>query len=201
MNKILIFSYSLFLTLFVYDISLAKEYVSEKTVEDLKNFHAVIAEQGAFTIDVPDGWVVKKDEVSPGKVWFILPSGGQDKRIIERAVSVFAGRKADLKRGVSGTIIPTNVKEKDLLDYTFQNTIAFLKAAHNICTIISQKKIVLDGVPAYRIDNIMRGDGRSMYASYIGCFTKEYVYYIVIQSPDNRTAVQDKMLETIKFKH
>jgi len=208
LKRILIFLFCLFLTLFVFDVSWAREYISEKIVKAIGNGpEEVFAEQGAFSIDVPDGWIITKDETSRGKVWFSLPSGSQNEMVVEHAISIHPSRRLDLKRGITiGVEAPVGVKEEELLDNAFQKSIAFKKSGpQEIITIISQKKMVLDGVPAYRIDHIV--DFRSVgggfwYASEIGCFTREYIYGISILSPDNNgTPIQDKMLDTIKLKH
>ncbi|MFC1510190.1 hypothetical protein ACFL49_00835 [Candidatus Omnitrophota bacterium] len=207
-KKTLIFLFCLTLTFFAFDFSWAREYISEKTVSIVgSNPEAVFSEQGAFSIDVPDGWVVKKDKTLQGKVWFYLSSGSQDERIVEPGISIQPSRRLDLKRGITfGVETPAGVKEEDLLDNAYQEAIAFLKSGpQGVATLISQKKIVLDGVPAYRIDfklDFRPRGGSLAYVSQIGCFTREYIYNIGIISPDNNgTPVQDKMLGTLKLQH
>lgn len=206
MKKTLFFLFCLSLTFFASNVSWAREYVSEKSIQEIVNApDTVVAEQGAFSIDIPDGWVVEQDKKGGGFL-FYSASSSQDKNAREFSMRISPQRRIDWKRGISGAMTPSDVKEEDLLDYYYQNAISFLKSGPaGMSTIISQKKIVLDGVPAYRIDCKwdfrLRGGG-IFYMSIIECFTKEYIYQIDIKTLDhNGTPVQDRMLSTIKLKH
>lgn len=156
---------------------------------------------GAFTINVFDGWEVEsKEEV--GEVFRITPKE-KDENV--RLMEVRLNRRLDLARGVrSGVATPPGVKEEDLLDYYFKQAAAFWRSGGDRATITSQKKILLDGRPAYRIELIFdfRTQGGALaYSSMFECVTRDYLYGIRIDSwTEDRKSEMEQMLNTIKIK-
>lgn len=188
MKKLIISIILVWSSFFATGVCLAKEFISK---------------EGTFEINVSDGWHIDQDEKGFGKVWISLP--GEDDNLKVHLISIQPLVRLDPSRGVKiGIEIPPGIKEEDFLDYNLQKLVEFLKSGGDMSTIISQQKILLDGLPAFRVDGILdfrsRG-GILAYTSYIECITKEYIYDIGLNSSDKEGMIElDKMLNTIKIK-
>lgn len=155
---------------------------------------------GAFTIDILDGWKIEtKEEI--GKVFIITP---KEEKENERSLTIKLNRRLDPARGVnSGVPTPEGVKEEDFLDYSFKQTVAFLKSG-SMATVTSQEKILLDGIPAYQIDVILdftSQGGAVDYSRMYGLITKDFIYSIRISSwKEDRKSEMEQMVNSIKIK-
>ncbi len=155
---------------------------------------------GAFTIDVLDGWKIEtKEEI--GEVFIITP---KEKEGNERSLTIKLNRRLDPARGVnSGAPTPEGVKEEDFLDYSFKQNVAFLKSG-SMATVTSQEKILLDGIPAYQIDVILdftSQGGLVDYSRMYGLITRDFIYSIRISSwKEDRKSEMEKMVNSIKIK-
>jgi len=156
---------------------------------------------GAFTINVLDGWKIEsKEEV--GEVILITPKAKEEDG---RLLKIGLQRRLDPARGVnSGAPTPQGVKEDDLLDYSFKQAVGFLKSGGSKATITSQEKIMLDGRPAYKIDVILdfRANGGAVnYSRMYGLITRDFLYGIIISSwKQDRKSEMEQMVHSIKIK-
>lgn len=156
---------------------------------------------GVFTINVFDGWMVEsKEEV--GEVFQITPKEKEEGNL---GMIIRLNIRLDLARGVrSGVATPPGVKEEDLLDYYFKQAVDFMNSGGVETPITLQKKILLDGRPAFRVDTIIdfrpRG-GALIYRSDYECVTRDYLYGISIVSvTEDKKSEMEQMLNTIKIK-
>ncbi len=190
MKKLLILAILVSSVCFNLDVCLAKEFTQKNRV---------------FTISIPDDWSVEEVEGDFDKA-LIYRIGKNEKTKEVSVISIQPKIRINLERGITkGISVPPGVKEKDLLDYYFQRAIDVFKAepgSRN--SIISLKKISLNGLPAFRIDftsNFRPQGGALIYGSFFGCVTKNYIYDIILSdSSQDGIPKLEKALDTIKLK-
>ncbi len=194
-NRPLLFLYYLFLIFATFNISLAKEYISEVCLSGVKVLH-LERNQSPFSIDLPEGWITDVNGVN-GVTDFLKNAK------LGANISINAYKREEGQGFIiDGVVYKSDEKEDVLLEKSYQRDMAYYQnlVRGGQVKLITQTKFILDGLPAYRIQvyHDLKSNGGG-FIDFISCYTKKYLYDIKIYTLDGNTELEDKIIKTIKL--